>query len=72
VCGGEAQTLTVFKTNLKRVSELNPIALLRGHERSVECVATKNNNSVIVSGGFDKCLKIWKLEAGLTIFNEVL
>lgn len=62
VCGGEAQTLTVFKTDSK--FGLVPVALLRGHERSVECVSAKSNSSFIVSGGFDKCLKIWKLESG--------
>lgn len=63
ISGGESQTLTVFKTN--NASELTPVAELRGHERSVECVSAKQNSPFILSGGFDKCLKIWKMGSGL-------
>jgi WD40 repeat protein len=64
VTGGEAQTLTVCRIESGDVVDLTPIALLRGHERSVECVSAKSDGTLLLSGGFDKCLKIWKLESG--------
>lgn len=67
ICGGEAQTLTVCKTSSGKRPDLEPIALLRGHERSVECVAAKDGSSFILSGSFDKCLKIWKMESGKNV-----
>ncbi|KAI6208098.1 Ribosome biogenesis protein WDR12-like protein [Aphelenchoides besseyi] len=67
VCGGEEQTLTVCK---KEGPDLFPLVLLRGHERSIECVAVNSEGSCLVSGGFDKCIKIWKLDHDDTNFTS--
>lgn len=61
--------MTVCKVETGRKPDLIPIALLRGHERSIECVATKKGSSLVLSGGFDKCLKIWKMESDDTDFE---
>ncbi|KAI6232971.1 Ribosome biogenesis protein WDR12-like protein [Aphelenchoides fujianensis] len=66
VCGGEEQTLTVCK---KEAAELLPLVLLRGHERSIECVGVNADGSCLVSGGFDKCIKIWRLDQDDTNFT---
>ena len=61
VAGGEEQTLTVCELEN---NELLPVASLRGHERSVECVAVDEASGRIVSGSFDRCIKLWSAQEG--------
>ncbi|CAD5206064.1 unnamed protein product [Bursaphelenchus okinawaensis] len=64
ITGGTDQTLTLYKVTSK---DMTAEVAFRGHERSVETVAV-NRDGKIVSGGFDKCLKIWGVEASETDF----
>lgn len=73
VVGSHDQTLTVSKVEKGSGKDLklNPWQIMRGHERSVECVAAKSDGTRLVSGGFDCCLKVWNIEDdGKTEFNK--
>jgi len=69
IVGSQDQTLTVVKFSLgevgkndERTAKFTPIAVLRGHQRSIECVASSADGMRALSGSFDKCLKVWRTE----------
>jgi len=57
VVGVQNQFLALYKQ--ETIDELIPCAVLRGHQRSVECVAANSDGTRLISGGFDNCLKVW-------------
>ncbi|CAD5208562.1 unnamed protein product [Bursaphelenchus xylophilus] len=63
ITGGSGQTLTLHTIEKK---DLTATIAFRGHERSIEAVTVNKNGDKIISGGFDKCLKIWGMEASET------
>ncbi|VDK44519.1 unnamed protein product [Anisakis simplex] len=74
ICGGSDQTIVINEVSMKQQTNKNgdkngdtaltmtPTHILRGHERSVECVAANQSGSRLVSGGFDSMLKVWNIE----------
>jgi len=68
ITGSQDQTIIIWKLQTesnsgksRKTSSLVATAeqVLRGHERSVECLATNRDGTRIVSGGFDSYLKVW-------------
>uniref|UniRef100_A0A1I7YMJ0 Ribosome biogenesis protein WDR12 homolog n=1 Tax=Steinernema glaseri TaxID=37863 RepID=A0A1I7YMJ0_9BILA len=65
--GSQNQIVYIYELNVKgKVGALKveavPVATLRGHERSVDCVAVNKEGKRLVSGGFDHYLKVWNIE----------
>uniref|UniRef100_A0A914WDY1 Ribosome biogenesis protein WDR12 homolog n=1 Tax=Plectus sambesii TaxID=2011161 RepID=A0A914WDY1_9BILA len=66
VTGSQDQTLMLWKIESegkgkKKLKVVNT-QLFRGHERSVECVATNSDGTLMVSGSFDSFLKVWNIQ----------
>lgn len=61
--GGHDQViiLSMLDTNEKKKT-LTPLAVFRGHERSVECLAASADGFRFVSGSFDSNLKVWNTD----------
>uniref|UniRef100_A0AC35THE0 Ribosome biogenesis protein WDR12 homolog n=1 Tax=Rhabditophanes sp. KR3021 TaxID=114890 RepID=A0AC35THE0_9BILA len=60
VLGLQDQTLAVNEVTIKNGKvNVDVTAILRGHERSVDCVAMSGDGSKVVSGSYDKSLKVW-------------
>lgn len=74
VTGGHDQVLVVSDIESDNsMWHVNPKYVLRGHERSVNCVAVNFDGTRAVSGGFDKMLKVWNTDEDdtSTIFEKV-
>ncbi|KHN86869.1 Ribosome biogenesis protein WDR12 -like protein [Toxocara canis] len=61
VSGGNDQTIVISEV-ARTTNTVVPTHVLRGHERSVECVAANKEGTRLVSGAFDTMLKVWNLE----------
>nr|CAD2185226.1 unnamed protein product [Meloidogyne enterolobii] len=72
--GAQNQTLYLLKMegNVKK-GQQNILAktVLRGHERSVECVAINNDGTRAISGSFDKFVKVWNISEDNSIDNNI-
>lgn len=66
--GAQNQTLTLLRIEelenkkKQKAFALTPLAVFRGHQRSVECVAVNREGTRAASGSFDKCIKVWNID----------
>lgn len=66
IIGTQNQTLILCRIEVSNNRpNIIPIRVLRGHERSVECVSANESGTRIVSGSFDHALKVWNTEHGM-------
>uniref|UniRef100_A0A0K0EKJ9 Cir_N domain-containing protein n=1 Tax=Strongyloides stercoralis TaxID=6248 RepID=A0A0K0EKJ9_STRER len=70
VTGNQDQTLSLneISNDENKKVKLTTLAILRGHARSVDCVAMRNDK--IVSGSYDSTLKIWDTDLTKNVFTE--
>lgn len=67
--GGSDQIIILSDViNEKNKPHVLPTHVLRGHERSIECIAGNKDGNRLVSGSFDQMLKVWNTDKGLINF----
>lgn len=53
------------------IETAQPLRLLKGHTNSVMCVSFNSSGSLLVSGGFDECIRLWDLRMYIISYNTM-
>ena len=55
--------------HIKKIQDVHDTQYMRGHKRSIRCCAMTSDDAFLITGSFDKTLRIWSVQDGFKCDN---